>query len=205
MTLLRRNGWAQRAATCANTWRCGVAVRGAFAVRIMSAACVFSLAFALAEAPAAAQPQPSIALLDCALLDDNAAYNDAELTRAQLARAAMVSDTLRAQLHEHVLYRVADNAPARELIASLAATQNLNACNGCELDVGRKLGVDKVGVCWVQKISNLILNINLRIEDVRSGQTVFQRSVDIRGNTDVAWRRGATALVDLVAAARGQP
>jgi hypothetical protein len=50
-------------------------------------------------------------------------------------------------------------------------------------------------VCWVQKISNLILNINLRIEVTASGQVVFQRSVDIRGNTDQSWRRGVDALV----------
>jgi hypothetical protein len=52
----------------------------------------------------------------------------------------------------------------------------------------------------VQKVSNLILNINLRIEDTASGQVVFQRSVDMRGNTDQMWRRGADALVGLLAA-----
>ena len=52
--------------------------------------------------------------------------------------------------------------------------------------------------CWVQKVSNLILNLNLRVEDVASGRMLFQRSVDIRGNTDLSWRRGATALVGLL-------
>jgi hypothetical protein len=82
----------------------------------------------------------------------------------------------------------------------LQASQDLNACNGCELEVGRTLGVERVGVCWVQKISNLILNINLRVEDVATGKAVFQRSVDIRGNTDQSWRRGVKSLVDLLAA-----
>lgn len=31
------------------------------------------------------------------------------------------------------------------------------------------LGASRVGVCWVQKISNLILNINLRVEDAQGG------------------------------------
>jgi hypothetical protein len=60
------------------------------------------------------------------------------------------------------------------------------------------LGVEQVGICWVQKVSNLILNLNLRVEEVASGKTLFQRSVDIRGNTDLSWRRGATALVGLL-------
>jgi hypothetical protein len=106
-------------------------------------------------------------------------------------------------LRSRELFQVADNAPAGKLIASLQASQDLNACNGCELEVGRALGVDRVGVCWVQKISNLILNINLRVEDVATGKAVFQRSVDIRGNTDLSWRRGVKSLVDLLAADAG--
>jgi hypothetical protein len=39
-------------------------------------------------------------------------------------------------------------------------------------------------------VSNLILNINLYIEDVRTGKPSFVKSVDIRGNTDESWRRG---------------
>jgi hypothetical protein len=68
------------------------------------------------------------------------------------------------------------------------------------VQVARQLGVQQVGVCWVQKVSNLILNINLRVEDVASGGTVFQRSVDIRGNTDQSWLHGVTALIALLAA-----
>ncbi|MDR5857169.1 DUF3280 domain-containing protein [Caballeronia sp. LZ050] len=142
--------------------------------------------------------QPSIALLDCTLIDDNAAYNDADIDRIQAERLVMVSNALRDQLRERTPMRVADNAQASDLIASLKSGQDMNACNGCELRVARKLGVSRVGVCWVQKISNLILNINLRVEDVDSGATLFQRSVDMRGNTDQSWRRGAKALVDLM-------
>lgn len=77
------------------------------------------------------------------------------------ARVRMVSDELRAQLRDGPLYRVADNAPASALVDKLSVSQNLNACNGCELEIGRKLGTERVGVCWVQKIGNLIININL--------------------------------------------
>jgi Protein of unknown function (DUF2380) len=42
----------------------------------------------------------------------------------------------------------------------------------------------------VQKVSNVILNINLYIEDAQSGKMEFVKSVDIRCNTDESWRRG---------------
>src|ERR1700754_4473870 len=111
MILARCDAFARKAVMCTGTSLRGAAVRGSFA--LLGLAFVFVSVCALAFAPtsAVAATSQSIALLNCALLDDNAEY-DAELTRAQLARAAMISDTLRAQLHERALYRVADNAPA---------------------------------------------------------------------------------------------
>ena len=53
-----------------------------------------------------------------------------------------------------------------------------------------------VSRCWVQKVSNLILNINLELRDAATGQTLDVGSVDIRGNTDESWRRGARRLAE---------
>ena len=50
-------------------------------------------------------------------------------------------------------------------------------------------------VGWVQKVSNLILNINLQIRDAHSGAMLALGSVDIRGNTDESWRRGTEYLL----------
>ncbi|SAL04194.1 hypothetical protein AWB78_06843 [Caballeronia calidae] len=161
---------------------------------------VFAMTLAVVMSGALAQGAPqSIAMLDCTLIDDNAAYNDAEIDRIQSARLAMVSGALRDDLRERALFQVADNAKAGDLIAALQRTQDMSACNGCELRVAKQIGASRVGVCWVQKISNLILNMNLRVEDAASGAMLFQRSVDIRGNTDLSWKRGAKALVDLLA------
>ncbi|SAL20446.1 hypothetical protein AWB64_01454 [Caballeronia sordidicola] len=147
----------------------------------------------------AAVAQRSIAVMDCTLIDDNASYNDADTNRTQQARLELVSKDLRTQLSERQLFRVANNAAASAMIAQFARGQDLNACNGCELQIGRTLNVERVGVCWVQKVSNLIININLRVEDVATGHALFQRSVDIRGNTDLSWSRGMKGLVDRLA------
>ena len=48
---------------------------------------------------------------------------------------------------------------------------------------------------WVQKVSNLILNIYIEIKDVATGQVVVNKSSDIRGNTDQSWQRGITSIV----------
>ena len=179
--------------------RAWFSIRVAACVRCAVLLCVsFAGFFCLTGiAPAHAGPV-SIAVLNCGLIDDNAAYNDADTNRAQAARIEMVGKTVREQLDASQRYRVADNGRAADLIARLGAAQDLTTCDGCARQVGRALGVAQVGVCWVQKVSNLILNLNLRVEDVESGKTLFQRSVDIRGNTDLSWQRGAKALVGLL-------
>jgi hypothetical protein len=168
--------------------------------RTLRALCNVALCLVVGTAGSQAMAAPrSIAVIDCTLIDDNASYNDADTNRAQQARVSLISDDLRAQLRDRQLFHVADNTPASGMIAQLGGAQDMNACNGCELQVGRKLGVERVGVCWVQKVSNLIININLRVEDVATGRAMFQGSVDIRGNTDLSWRRGVKALVDRLA------
>jgi hypothetical protein len=68
-------------------------------------------------------------------------------------------------------------------------------CDGCELDVARSIGADVSVIGWVQKVSNLILNINLVMRDVATGQRIAAGSVDIRGDTDESWRRGLSYLL----------
>jgi hypothetical protein len=61
--------------------------------------------------------------------------------------------------------------------------------------VGRQLGVDLVMTPWVQKVSELILNVNVQIFDVPAGRIIFSKSVDMRGNDDESWRRAVRFLV----------
>jgi hypothetical protein len=52
-----------------------------------------------------------------------------------------------------------------------------------------------VARCWVQKVSSLILNINLEVRS-ETGVLRYRGSVDIRGNTDESWLRGARRLAE---------
>lgn len=122
----------------------------------------------------------------------------------QEARLAMVSQRLREAFIRERLYDVIDSAPVASLIRAEEERQSLLECNGCELDIARKAGAERILLAWVQKISNLILNINVEIRDARTGEAVLVRSVDVRGNTDQSWQRGIDFLVrDMVEKGQG--
>lgn len=141
--------------------------------------------------PAAALP--SVAVLPFELFDDKHDLDPAG--RDEYARLAPITRMLREELVRRELFLVLDNGPAQALIERSSATQSLLNCNGCQLDIGRALGADFVALGWVQKISNLILNINLRVERVSDGAVVLQKSADLRGNTQESWQRGLLYLL----------
>ena len=64
-----------------------------------------------------------------------------------------------------------------------------------QIEWAREAGADLAVWGTVQKVSNLILNENVYIDDARSGSRYFSQSVDIRGNTDESWVRGMRYLL----------
>lgn len=142
-----------------------------------------------AGAPAAAETvERRLALFPVELIMLSAdPVDDAELERLELVHRILVE-----RLAPHGLVAI-DTSPMAERIASYAS---LSGCNGCEIAFAAELGADIAGVAWVQKVSNLILNVNLKLTDVATGRLLKLGSVDIRGNTDETWRRGAAYLID---------
>ncbi len=159
---------------------------------------VMLLLAALAGVPASAAGPKSLALLDFEVRDEMRAYATEEARRDTERRAAVISAELAKELERRGMYRVLDHAPAAKLIERLKASYDLRACNGCELDIAKALGAERVALCWVQKVSNLILNINIEVRNAADGATLYAKSVDIRGNTDESWLRGVRRLVDNV-------
>ena len=158
---------------------------------LLSALCLLSTA-------RAAEPK-SIAVMDFELLNDMKDYDTPEVTADQERRRKMISDLMRSELQNRGLYRVLDNSKAAGLITKLKKTYNLRDCSGCEIDIGEALGADRVMIAWVQKVSNLILNLNAEVKDVSTGRIVYNKSVDLRGNTDTSWTRGIKYMVDSIA------
>lgn len=108
-------------------------------------------------------------------------------------RLNRLTEDLRQALEKSGQYHVVDLAPIKDKIADV---RDLHDCNGCEIDLAREAGAQLAVVAWVQKVSNLILNINVRIEDVATGKRLKGGSVDIRDNSDISWDRGLKFLLE---------
>lgn len=141
----------------------------------------------LAASPVLAEAPPTLAAFDFTLNNTSPAPSTPE----ELARL----HRLDGQLHEALRSRFAlvDLAPVR---GKLERIDSIRGCNGCEVDLARELGAQQVAYGWVQKVSNLILNVNLVIEDVATGKVLHADSTDIRGNTDESWTRGLHYLLN---------
>jgi len=112
---------------------------------------------------------------------------------AERARLKKVEEAFTQQLANSGRFEVTPVPKA--MAAKITAGQTLGECGGCELDYGAALGVDEIAWINVQKVSNLILNLNVYMADVKTQKMTFVRSVDIRGNTDESWVRSVTYLV----------
>ena len=141
--------------------------------------------------PRSSEPVKTVALLGVQFLND---HEDLEpTTEAERARLASIEALFKSELEASGRYRFAP-IPA-DAAAKIAAGPEIGNCGGCEFDYGKQLGADYVAWIVVQKVSDLILNINVYMADVATRKLTFVHSVDIRGNTDESWTRGLTYLV----------
>jgi Protein of unknown function (DUF2380) len=135
----------------------------------------------------------SLAVLEFELVDEQ---NNPLTKAAQALRLANATLQLRRELTERQLYRVVDVSASQELQQKLRAQQEyLYRCDDCAQQVGVALGVELVMTPWVQKVSELILNLNVQIVDVKTAKPMFSKSVDMRGNEDASWSRAVRYLV----------
>jgi Protein of unknown function (DUF2380) len=109
----------------------------------------------------------------------------------ETARLAHAGAQLRARLAESGQYDIVDVAPQ----AQAARAANLQNCGGCDAAMAKALGAKLSFTGTVQKVSNLILNVNVYVRDAESGKALGAMSVDMRGNTDESWTRALDHLV----------
>lgn len=158
-------------------------------MRLVTASAALALGAALATlaAPAATAAER------VALFDFSFENTSLEPTRPdETARLGLLKEAAVEQLTRRGV-EIVDTAPVAGEAAKVA---RLHDCNGCELDLARGLDADLAAVGWVQKVSNLILNVNMQVREVATGRLVRAGSVDIRGNDDTSWRRGVVYLFE---------
>jgi len=151
------------------------------------------LAAALAS-PAAAQPAwdgAETAFFGVTFLDTSTEGEINGVRPDETARVEKLEAYIAASLAEQGLDLV-DLAPVQ---AEIDRTTNPSKCNDCDIRMARKLGAQYVVVSEVQKVSNLIIAINIYVRDAESGGQIAGQAVDIRGNTDDTWIRGARYIL----------
>jgi hypothetical protein len=134
--------------------------------------------------PAHATDRPRVAFFGFSIVNTSLEATKPE----EEARLRTLDNMLRERLAASGKFTLAEISP--ELQQEIARGADIRDCNGCERDYAKRAGADWAAWGTVQKVSNLILNINLYMEDARSGKLEFVKSVDIRGNTDESWRHG---------------
>ena len=143
------------------------------------------------EASAAPDPKdvPRVAFFGFQLINSSLE----QTTSAEAARIRLLDDLFREKLSASGRFRIVTIPP--EVDREIATGPAIGNCNGCERDFARKVDANRAAWGIVQKVSNLILNINIYMEDAETGKMEFARSVDIRSNSDDSWQRGLDYLL----------
>ena len=168
--------------------------RGAHAGRQARLFPVVLLAMLLAVPALAADK--AVAVFDFELIDSSLEGSVMGRNPTEQARLETMAPKLREAIGNLYGYRVVDIAPVRDK----ALSHHLESCGNCALSFAREVGADIAVIGSVQKVSNLILNINAYAFDAETGQPIARGSTDIRSNSDESWHRGIDYLWDNVLA-----
>jgi hypothetical protein len=150
-----------------------------------------ALALSLLLAAAHADPAPKLAVFDFELLDTSLQGEVSGPRKDEQERLMRAGDQVRKELAESGKFRLVDIGP----VNAQAHASNLQACGGCDVRYARQLGADLVITGVVQKVSNLILIMNIVVRDVQMERVVAAMSADMRGDTDETWSRATSYLI----------
>ena len=144
----------------------------------------------LVSSPVYADP-PKVAVFEFELLDTSL-QGEVDGPRAdEQRRLKEVTEQLRKALAEAGKFVVVDIAP----VNAAAHASNLQACGGCDVQYAQRLGADLAITGLVQKVSALILNMNIYLRDAHTGRLIASMSADFRSNTDESWSRTMSFLL----------
>ena len=107
----------------------------------------------------------------------------------EVARIEMAEDFIAADLESRGFELV---APPEDKVAAI---KNPVKSNHRDTSIAREMGARYAISGEVQKVSNLIIAVNLYVRDAETGENVRAGAVDIRGNNDDSFRRGYSYLL----------
>jgi len=113
-------------------------------------------------------------------------------TPAQAERIRATTEALRRELAGTGRYETVDLSADSDRIAKLGYQRS---CMTCFMDVARERGAEVAVFGTVNKISTLILSMEIKVMSVETGKEITRGVADIRGDNDRAWLRGMQWLV----------
>lgn len=93
------------------------------------------------------------------------------------------------------LYRVESKNRTDWAVEAVNPNTFLHSCNGCEIDIAKRLRANYVLIGWIYKVSSLILALHVDMKDAMTGKTIYARVFDFRGDNEQAYAHAAKALV----------
>jgi hypothetical protein len=144
----------------------------------------------LAFSSASAEPL-KVAVFEFELLDTSLQGEVNGPQADEQRRLKEVTEQLRKGLSDSGRFVILDIAS----VDAAAHASNLQACGGCDVQYARQLGADLAVTGLVQKVSELILNMNIYLRDAHTGQLVTAANADFRSNTDESWSRTLSYLL----------
>ena len=149
---------------------------------------VLGIAVAMSVTSARADGVKS-AVFDCQLAD----LAQLTPTEADKSRLPHVSDLLRQKLQESGKFDIVPITPKVRM--EVKKSSDLRSCGGCAIDFAKQLDAQLAVTCQIQKVSDLILEINVYMKEVDTDKLETATSVDIRGDNDVSFDRGIKYLL----------
>lgn len=138
-----------------------------------------------------------ILVLDFEMIDTSNEPTDQREDHAR--RLQIARDAIAHSLSAHETYVVLDRTPIQSDIEAVLKQTYLRTCNGCEFDLARKLGADLVLLGVINKVSLLILSMNISILRVADRELIFHQGFDFRGDSDRSYEKTGKYIADRLA------
>jgi hypothetical protein len=143
-------------------------------------------------AASAATAPIKLAIFDFELEDFSPSASSADVTSADATHLANVTERVRQLFAQSERYRVIDDAGVD---AAAVTTHTLRDCNGCDAEIGLKLGAQQSLVGVVSRISRTEYVVKFQVRDTRTGTVVAAGDSGLRMGADYSWSRGAASLL----------
>jgi hypothetical protein len=145
-----------------------------------------------AAARAAESPAGTLAVLPFEIDDNSGEVGAPGRHDAMLAGLTRV---VAASIAAAGVFEVVDPDRVAKAVATANPGTYLRRCNGCERDIAKGVGADRVMIGWLFKMSTLVMSLHVVVEDVATGNIVYAGTFDFRGDNEKAWQRAADYMV----------